>query len=95
MIEGDFYPHLRHIQMETTHVDLRTWDNQTHLRLTGCELDRYEIHSLRVPAVQVTLPVQDWEEIMEIYRTHWHAQHHNPSVRAAWEQYRMLLALAV
>ncbi len=46
-----------------------------------------------IDAVQVTMPREDWEMIMEIYRAHYHAANHNPGVLDRWMEYRMMVAL--
>lgn len=51
------------------------------------------IQTTQVPGVQVELPLEDWEEIMQVYLSHYQAMSENPAVRDAWQQYRMTLAL--
>ncbi len=93
MTEGDVYPHLRHARFDSTTMEMRTWAPQDLLRIQNVGLDHYDITSVRVPAVQITLPQADWSAIMEIYSAHYHAASRHPSVQAAWEQYRMMVTL--
>jgi hypothetical protein len=91
MIQGDYYPHLRHMQIEPSKVIVqqrylppRSWaDSQA----------RYMIEQQAVPGVKITMPEQDWEGIMEIYKNHFHAENSNPGVRDAWEKYRIMVTL--
>ena len=46
-----------------------------------------------VPAVNVTMPVDDWNRIIEIYQAHYDAANQNPAVIDRWLEYRMMVAL--
>jgi hypothetical protein len=91
MIQGEYYPHLRHVRIEAYTVVIhhnypapRDWlDSQA----------RYMTHQHTVPGVKITMPEADWEGIMEIYKSHYHAENHHPGVRDAWEKYRMMVGL--
>jgi hypothetical protein len=91
VIEGDYYPNLRYTQIEPYNVVIqynysapRDWlDSQA----------RYMTDQRAVPGVRITMPLQDWEAIMEIYKTHFHAENTNPGVKQAWEQYKIMCAM--
>lgn len=90
--QGDYYPELRHARIEPytmiihemPKIPPRDWLDQQA---------RFAVEERTVPAVRVQIPEHDWETIMEIYRSHYHAMENNPSVQAAWEQYKMLVRL--
>lgn len=46
-----------------------------------------------LPGVQVTLPQEDFEAMIEVLHSHYHAQSTNAAVNDAWLKYRMLLAM--
>lgn len=73
---------------------LREWPDLTAQTWNSSNpLEAVTIREYATPAVRVTIPRVDWEAIMEIYRAHYHAESRHPSVRAAWEQYRIMVSL--
>ena len=46
-----------------------------------------------LPGVVITMPEQDFDEMIQILHSHYHAQSTNPAVNDAWLKYRMLLAI--
>jgi len=91
MIEGEYYPHLRHVRIEPYNVVIhynyaspKNWlDSQA----------KYMTDQQAVPGVKITMPEADWQGIMEIYQAHFHAENRNPGVRQAWEQYKIMCAM--
>lgn len=51
------------------------------------------IQTQRVPGIQVQMPLKDWERLLSIYEIHHQSQSRHPAVRAAWEQYKITLAM--
>lgn len=43
--------------------------------------------------VVVTMPVEDFEAMLDVLHAHYHAQSTNPAVNDAWLKYRMLIAM--
>lgn len=94
MREGELYPHLRSARMENCEMILREWPDITAKSWNAHDpLEAVAIREYPTPAVRITIPAVDWECIMEIYRAHYHAQNQTPGVRAAWEQYKIMVSL--
>jgi hypothetical protein len=94
MREGDLYPELRSAQIEPWTMIQREWPELTAANWTTQDpLAAVNIREYQTPAVRVTIPAVDWEVIMQIYRAHYHAESRHPSVRAAWEQYKIMCSL--
>ena len=49
-------------------------------------------HNVAVPCVQVEIPQQDWNKIVQLIEAHERALK-NPAVQDAWDQYVMLTHL--
>lgn len=92
MREGELYPHLRYARFEQYNIVIQ--ENYSTPTNWLDEQARYQIGQRAVPGLKITIPEHDWESIMEIYRAHYHPQTNNPGVRQAWEQYKMMVALA-
>lgn len=46
-----------------------------------------------LPGVQVTLPEEDFDQLIQVLHAHYDAMSTNPAVNDAWLKYRMLLAM--
>lgn len=46
-----------------------------------------------LPGVQLTMPAQDFEHVVDVLQAHHHAVSTCAAVQDAWNQYRMLLAM--
>lgn len=46
-----------------------------------------------LPGVQITLPEEDFEALIQVLTAHYEAMSTNPAVNDAWLKYRMLLAM--
>lgn len=91
MIEGDYYPNLRHVRIEPYNVVIHyNYSAPTEWLHSQA---RYMTDQQVVPGVKITMPEADWNRIMDIYRAHFHAENSNPGVRDAWEQYQIMCAL--
>lgn len=88
--EGHVYPELRHCRVEDRTLEL--WDPPVF-----SQIDPYSsVSSMQkrtVPGVRVELPTEDWNNILEILRDHYHPASRNPAVMEAWQHYRMLVRL--
>jgi hypothetical protein len=92
MREGDFYPELRHTRIASSVMELRSWRPLS--KNIFDEQAEYNVSTQVVPSVKIEMPEADWDAIMEIYKSHYHAMGSNESVRTAWQQYVMLLKLS-
>lgn len=86
--QGDFYPDLRHIRM-TVKKGLMF----PPLDLNNKPTDSNEIRVDMTNICEIQIPERDWNNIMEIYRAHFHAINTHPAVRDLWHQYKMMAAL--
>ena len=91
MIEGEYYPHLRHVRIEPYTVVIQ--QNYAPPRSWLDSQARYMTEQSAVAGVKITMPEADWEGIMEIYQAHYHAENRNPGVRDAWEKYKIMVSL--
>jgi hypothetical protein len=57
--------------------------------------DRISMRMQSETGVQIQMFREDFERMMTIYQSHYHAENANPAVREAWHQYRMLVALTI
>ena len=55
--------------------------------------EKLTMTTLDLPGVVVTMPAEDYEEMIDVLRSHYRAISTNPAVRDAWYQYKMLLSL--
>lgn len=94
MKEGEYYPHLRQAKIHPGVNSLRelkpsrtSWEltDQTVIAVQDVEI---------LPTVVIEIPLRDWEGIMEIYQTHFHAQNRSAAVLHAWAQYQLLVKLS-
>jgi hypothetical protein len=46
-----------------------------------------------VPGVRVEMPLTDWEDLLSVYQSHYQPQSQHPTVKEAWTQYKMAVAL--
>jgi hypothetical protein len=92
MIEGDFYPELRHTRIASSVMELRAWRPVS--KNIFDEQAEYDVDNQVVASVKIEMPEADWQAIMEIYKSHYHAMSSNQSVQSAWQQYQMLLKLS-
>ena len=46
-----------------------------------------------LPGVQITMPEEDFELMIQVLTAHYEAMSNNPAVNDAWLKYRMLLAM--
>lgn len=99
MKEGDLYPELRHITYTKTYATIReiksvssgNWMNIVQKTDTENEVS-FNVDNLKM--IRIDIPIRDWERIMEIYKSHYHAIERNPAVESVWQQYKMLKVLA-
>lgn len=99
MREGDFYPELRNMTytktfnkiQEIKSVGMGNWMNIVQQANPEKEVS-FSVDNLQM--VRIDIPIRDWERIMEIYKSHYHAIERNPAVESVWQQYKMLKVLA-
>jgi hypothetical protein len=91
MTEGDYYPHLRYCRTASSVMEIRSWQPMAQHPLD--QQAQFDVCSQVVPSVKIEMPEADWESIMEIYKSHFHAENQNPGVQAAWEQYKIMCGL--
>ena len=95
MREGDYYPELRHAQVEPAQMQFRRqpppdWTlYHREMMATWRNNEKIDV----IEAVKITMPKEDFERLMSIYTCHYHAANQNPAVAEAWSQYKMLVAL--
>jgi hypothetical protein len=91
MIEGDFYPELRYCRTASSVMEIRSWQPPALDQLDSQA--EFNVDTQAVASVKIEMPERDWEAIMEIYKSHYHAMNTNQSVHKAWQQYQILLKL--
>lgn len=79
-----------------------------HARMTNCRVEVLRPLSTRywqepgpsplpitesVPGVRIEMPMADWEDLLNVYQSHYQAQSQHPTVKDAWSQYKMAVAL--
>jgi hypothetical protein len=91
-----YYPELRHARItecvmhRPVPVPEPEWTHYDH----GVR-ERIAMRMQSEPAVQIQMFREDFDRMMTIYQSHYHAENANPAVREAWHQYRMLVALTI
>lgn len=96
MTQGDQYPEMRNMNVDRVTLQERV-EPIPNWSLGATEMmAEWRAATVRVRAIEgvrITMPVEDFEAMMAIYRAHYHAMDRNPAVAAAWSQYKMLVAL--
>lgn len=86
----------RNMRIENNYtMVMRSWSplNYSSMPFAGVDIQSSMLSDKTVPAVRVTMPIEEFEELISIYRSHYRPQSDNPAVIDAWNQYKMLLAL--
>ena len=55
--------------------------------------EEFEVVTETIPAVKITMPEVDYDQLMEVYKSHYEPQNQHPAVRDAWDKYITLLNL--
>ena len=88
------YPELKKANVAIKTIRIASTPNVVQWYSTkSFDQDRLNINVEEVEGVQVTMPREDWEKIMEIYQSHYVAINQNPGVLDRWMEYRMMVAL--
>lgn len=96
MREGARYPELQNMQLDPIQLTQRVEPVPDWTLAREDMMTRWRAATVRttqIPGVRITMPLEDFERLMSIYTSHYHAASRNPAVADAWQQYKMLVAL--
>ena len=82
-----YYPALESMQIKHDRMIIR------RIGMRNCYEEEFEVVTETIPAVKITMPTTDFEQMMEIYKSHFAPQNQHPAVRDAWDKYITLLNL--
>jgi hypothetical protein len=81
------YPALDNMKVKHDRMIIRRIGNMNSYE------EEFEVITENLPAVKITMPEYDFDQMMEIYKSHYAAQNAHPAVRDAWDKYITLLNL--
>jgi hypothetical protein len=89
------YPELRHARITECVMHRPVPAPEPEWTQYDQDPDRISMRMQSEPGVQIQMFREDFDRMMTIYQSHYHAENANPAVREAWHQYRMLVALTI
>ena len=89
------YPELRHARITECVMHRPVPAPEPNWAQLDPEQERISMRMESETGVQIQMFREDFDRMMTIYQSHYHAENANPAVREAWHQYRMLVALTI